>query len=78
MFCVCSVVGARLVRISDLAFVDEDRRLRFAHDELRAHFDLILVPGEPPHDRVPAVVEPLDDVNEFAAQLVDQTHAGDG
>ncbi len=67
-------VGARGEGVGDLALVDEHRDLRLTHDELGAHLDLVVVAREPPDDGVPTVVEPLDDVDELAAQLVHQSH----
>ena len=67
-------VGAGREDVGDLPLVDEDGGLRLAHDELGAHLDLVLVAREPPDDGVPAVVEPLDDVDELALDLVPQSH----
>jgi hypothetical protein len=54
--------------------VNKDRQLTRADDELGPVLDFILVTGEPPDQRVPVVVDPLDDVNQFAAKFVEQTH----
>jgi uncharacterized protein YcbX len=57
-----------------LPFVDEGRHLPLAHDELRAVLDLVLVALEAVGERVARIVEPLDDVDQFAHQLVPEGH----
>src|SRR4029079_15567939 len=73
------VLGLQRVRpgredVGDRALVDEHRDLTLAHGELGVHLDLVLVTRETPYDRVPAVVGPLDDVDELATDLVHQSH----
>src|SRR5690606_29507658 len=67
-------VGAGRVDVGDAPLVDEHRELALADDELGSHLDLVVVAGEAPGDRVAAVVEPFDDVDELAADHVEQTH----
>jgi hypothetical protein len=66
------VAGAELV--GQLAAVHEHRLLALADDQLGAVLDLVLVAGEPPRERRAAVVEPFDDVDEFALELRDDPH----
>jgi hypothetical protein len=65
------VLGAQRVRarpedVGQLPLVDEDRRLVLAADQLGAVLDLVVLVGELVHQRVIAVVRPLDDVDELA------------
>ncbi len=64
----------RQEQIGELAFIDQRRRLAFADDELGAVFDFVFVPREPPDHRVFGVVEPLNDVDQFAAKFVPDAH----
>jgi hypothetical protein len=69
------LVVARPELVRQLAAVDEHRLLALADDQLGAVLDLVLVAREPPGERRAAVVEPLDDVDEFALELGDDPHA---
>src|SRR5262249_61862734 len=61
--------------VSDLAFGDEDSRLSFADGELGPVLDFVLIPRESvAEDVVIGWLGPLDDVDELAAQLVEQAH----
>ena len=53
----------------------EDRALAGSHDELRAVLDLIVVAREAPDQRVTAVVDPFDDVDQLRAELFHETHS---
>ena len=68
-------VQAGLEDVGDVAFVDEHRGLPRANGELRAILDLVLVAWKAPHHGVGAILVPLDDVNEFALELVEKRHA---
>src|SRR5256885_2715229 len=54
---------------SDL-FVDERGGLSFADDQLGAVLDFVVRAREAPHHGVARVVDPLDDVDQFAAKFV--------
>jgi hypothetical protein len=62
-------VLTRAEHVGDLALVHEHRHLARAHDQLRAVLDLVVVAREAPDERAPAVVDPLDDVDELARSL---------
>jgi hypothetical protein len=66
------VAGLELV--GELTAVDEDRLLALAHDELGAVLDLVVVAGEPPGQGRSRIIDPLDDVDQFALELVDESH----
>ena len=66
------VTGLEL--ISQRTAVDEHRLLAFADNELRAVLDLILIAGEAPCQCRAGIIDPLDDVNEFALEFVEKTH----
>ena len=73
------VVGRQRVlagteRVAELAEVDELRDLRFAHDELRAVLDFLVLVGEAERQRVARVVRPLDDVDELFLEEIDDRH----
>ena len=67
-------VRPRLEHVGDFALQHEDRQLAGSHDELRSLLDLVLIARKPPDERVARVIEPLDDVDQFAAKLVEQSH----
>src|SRR5690606_3062874 len=67
-------VRARAEHVGEAALADEHRRLALAHDELRLVLDLVPLTREAPDDRVPALVEELDDVDQLAAQLLHEAH----
>ena len=67
-------VLAGLEDVGHLALPHEDRALAGTHDELGPVLDLVVVAREAPHQRVSAVVDPFDDVDEFRAQLVHDSH----
>ena len=60
--------------IGQLAFVYENGGLTFAHGQLGAVFDLVPLAFEPPDDGVAGVVDPVDDVNEFTGQEIENAH----
>ena len=61
--------------VGDLALVDEDGRLALAHGQLGAVFDLVAMALEAVDQRVRArIVEPFDDIDELAEDLVHQRH----
>ena len=57
-------------RVGELPAIDEYRLLALADDQLGAVLDLVLIAGESPREGRPGVVEPLDDVDQFALELV--------
>ena len=61
--------------VGEGAEVDELRDLRLADDELRAALDGAILVGEAAGQRVVAVVAPVDDLDQFAADEVAQSHA---
>ena len=67
-------VVAGLELIGEGAAVDEHRFLALTNDELGTVLDLVLVPREPPRQRRPRVIDPLDDVDEFTLDFVEETH----
>lgn len=62
------------IDVGELALVDERRHLPFAHHQLGAVFDLVVVALEAIHQRIVAVVEPFDDVDQFGGELFPQVH----
>ena len=73
------VVGLELVEagaegVGDLALVDEDRGLALAHGELGAVLDGVALALEAPDDGVAGVVDPVDDVDELAAEEIEDRH----
>ena len=60
--------------VGDLTLMDEDRRLSRSNDLLGSVFDLISISRIAPNQRVLAVVDPFDDINEFCAELVEECH----
>jgi hypothetical protein len=60
--------------VGHLALPHEDGALAGPHDELGPVLDLVVVAREAPHQCMAAVVDPFDDVDEFRAQLVDDSH----
>ena len=75
------VVGLELVEpgaedVGELALVDEDRGLPLAHGELGAVLDRVALALEAPDDGVAGVVGPVDDVDELAAQEIEDRHRG--
>ena len=67
-------VQAGAERIGDLAFVDEERHLRFAHRELPAVLDLHVLHGIPIGEHAVAVLRPLDDVDELLLEEISESH----
>jgi hypothetical protein len=49
--------------------------LGFAHDELRAALDLLLLVGIAEGNGVAGVVLPLDDFEKLRSQIIDQAHS---
>ena len=75
------VVGRQRVlagpeQVAELAQIDELHHLRFAHDELRAALDLLVVVRKAVRERVARVIGPLDDLDELAAEEIGQAHGG--
>ena len=73
------VVGLELVEpgaedVGELALVDEDRGLPLAHGQLGAVLDRVALALEAPDDGVAGVVRPVDDVDELAAQEIQDRH----
>ena len=64
----------RLKHIRKLPLQHKHRHLRFAHDQLRPVFDFILIPRKSPHQRILAVVRPLNDVDQLVAEFVENAH----
>ena len=62
--------------VCQLAFVDKDRRLAFAHRQLGAVFDLVPLAFEAPDHGVAGVVGPVDDVDELASEKIKNAHGG--
>src|SRR5580765_7733616 len=60
--------SARSKDIGDLSLVNEHRRLRFAHNQLRAVLDFLIAYRKPVHHRVSGVVEPFNDFDELCAR----------
>jgi|GEM_PF-3067675 len=74
------VVGFQHVKagtkdIGQLAFMHEHRRLAFAHRQLGAVFDRLAPAFKAPDHRVARVIQPLDDINEFAFEEI-ENHGG--
>ena len=67
-------VLARLERVAELSEVDELRDLRLADDELGAVLDGLVFVRELPRERVPRVVGPLDDLEQFALDEIHDAH----
>ncbi|KUP94719.1 hypothetical protein TRIHO_03910 [Tritonibacter horizontis] len=72
------VVGLKHIKtgsedIRQLAFVDEHRRLAFAHRQLGAVFDGVAFPFKPGDHRMPRIVRPMDDVDKFPFEKVENT-----
>ena len=68
------LVATGLEDVRQAPLVHEDRDLARSDDELGAVLDLIVIPREAPHERVPGVVDPFDNVDEFTAKLVEDSH----
>ena len=56
--------------VAEFAEINELRHLRFAHDQLRAAFDLVILVGETERDGVARVVGPFDHVDRLSAEEV--------
>src|SRR5258707_506597 len=54
--------------IRDLSFMNKHRRLRFADNQLRAVFDLLIAHGKAIKHCVAGIVEPFDDFDELRAR----------
>src|SRR5205809_5359728 len=70
------ILSAKRVRagtehIRQPSFIDEDGTLAFPNDELRAHFDFVLITRKAVREDIALrSFRPLDDVDELAAQFV--------
>mmetsp|Transcript_95 Transcript_95/g.249 ORF Transcript_95/g.249 Transcript_95/m.249 type:complete len:436 (-) Transcript_95:807-2114(-) len=62
--------------VSQLALVDEHRCLPLADRELGPIFDLVALALKAPDHSITAVVHPVDNVDEFAGEEVENTHFG--
>ena len=51
--------------VRHLTFKHKNRRLRFAHDKLRAVFYFLLINRETVKDRIARVVEPFDNLDKL-------------
>ena len=60
--------------ICKLTFVNENSGLAFAHGKLGTVFDFVAFALEPPDHRVACVICPMNDVDEFACQKIENTH----
>ena len=60
--------------IAELAEVNELHLLRFTDDQLRAVLDCLVLVGKAVRERIPGVIGPLDDVDQFALDEIHQTH----
>ncbi len=60
--------------IRQLPLMHKNRCLAFAYRQLGAVFDLMALAFEPPDHRVAGVVHPMDHVDEFAREEVQNTH----
>ena len=69
-------VTAGVEDVGDLSFVDEDRLLPRPHDQLGVVLDLVVVSGEFPDQYLWFLVVPLDDIDQLALELVEETHGG--
>jgi hypothetical protein len=54
--------------------MDENRHLPRPYDELGTVFDLIVIAGKPPDERVPRIVDPFNNVDQFAAKFIEKPH----
>ena len=74
------VVGFQHVKagtkdIGQLPLMHENRRLPFADRQLGAVFDRLPAPLEPPDHGVAGVIQPRDDVDEFAFEKIENHDA---
>ena len=60
--------------VAELPEINELRDLRFAHDELRAVLDLLVVVRPAVAERVARVIGPFDDLDQFAFDEVHEAH----
>ena len=67
-------VAARLEDVRELAAADEDCDLARTHDESCSLLDFVLVARKAPHQCVLGIIDPFDDVYEFGAQFVEESH----
>ena len=67
-------VHARVEDVGNLALADKDRHLPLAHRELGAVLDLVAVPFKTMDHRVAGRIQPLDNVDEFSAKFVPDSH----
>src|SRR5439155_6896532 len=68
------LMGAGLKHVCNASAIDEDGGLTRPHHEARSVLDLVLVARKAPDERVPVVVDPFDDVDQLAAELVHESH----
>ena len=67
-------MGARAKHVGQTTLADHDGRLTLTTDEFGPVFDLVVVVREPPNERIAAVVEPLDDVDQLIADEAEDSH----
>jgi hypothetical protein len=67
-------IHARREHVGQLTLVHEHRHLPLPHGKLCAVLDLVTVSVEAVDERVAAVIGPLDDIDELAPDLVEETH----
>jgi hypothetical protein len=61
----------RLEDVTKFAAMHKDRDLTRPHDELGSVLDLVVITRESPDERVPRVVNPFNNINEFTAKFVE-------
>jgi len=69
-------VMTRFEHISQFAPVHEHGHLTWSYDQLSTVLDLIVEPRKSPYERVTRIVDPLDYVNQFSAEFIEQSHLG--
>ena len=65
---------ARRESVAELAEINELRDLRFAHDELRAVLDFLVVVRPAEAERVARIIGPFDDFDQFAFDEIHESH----
>ena len=67
-------IEPRREHIRQHAFMHEHGGLSFAHGQLGAVLDLVVFAFEPPDHRVARVIDPMDHIDEFTGQKIENTH----
>ena len=65
---------AGLENIGNLSLIDKDGGLTLTDGQPGPHLDFIVVSFKPVDHRVVRVVGPLDDINKFTADFIEQAH----